>query len=272
MYCPNCGVRNDDGNSFCAKCGSKLSQQNEIFCWKCGAKSSPSNIHCPSCGAVLNSPSSQPSVVSSPITRPVSTAATTVPAGRMSKGLFAGTWAVALGIDLIASTVNSILTMALRQSLDANGVPYTFAVGFSPILTVLYWITGIAMPIVMFVFWYKAWQAIQDGHARMTAGKAVWGFLIPFYNIYHGFQVTFGFVTDFNAYVDRHRLNTSKLTSGTFIALYVCGALAFIGMMIHPLLGWLLCYVPYVLYIVMVSRISDRVNAIHPASAGTLVQ
>jgi hypothetical protein len=53
---------------------------------------------------------------------------------------------------------------------------------------------------------YRMWNVINDGKARMTPGEAIGYLFVPFYNLYWMFQVWGGFVTDYNAYLDRYRL------------------------------------------------------------------
>ena len=44
-------------------------------------------------------------------------------------------------------------------------------------------ISGIYGGVVNVVLWYKAWAALQDGHARTTPGKAVGLLFIPFFTV-----------------------------------------------------------------------------------------
>lgn len=59
-------------------------------------------------------------------------------------------------------------------------------------------VSGIAMYIML----YRAWTAIQDGNARMSAGGVAL-MLIPFYNFYWLFQVFPGWAEDYNALAAR---------------------------------------------------------------------
>jgi serine/threonine protein kinase len=70
--------------------------------------------------------------------------------------------------------------------------------------------------VVMMVLVYLLWKAIQDGHARTSAGQAVGFLFIPVFNIYWLFQVFWGFSRDFNRFVDRHALTIPKLPEGLF--------------------------------------------------------
>lgn len=96
----------------------------------------------------------------------------------------------------------------------------------------------------MYVFLYKMWAAIQDGQARTTPGKAIGFLFIPLFNYYWIFQVLPGYATDFNKFVDRHRVNAPKLSQGLILAaMFIPG--------VNVILWWIL-----------LGRICDGVNAL----------
>lgn len=64
-----------------------------------------------------------------------------------------------------------------------------------------------AYSILYLIQIYRMWDVINDGHSRATPGKALGFLFIPFFNIYWGFNVWGGFPTDYNAFVNRYRLN-----------------------------------------------------------------
>ena len=72
--------------------------------------------------------------------------------------------------------------------------------------------------IVALGMWYKAWQAIQDGHARTTPGMAIVFLFIPIFNFYWCFQAFWGFAKDYNSYISRHGISIPELPSGLFLA------------------------------------------------------
>lgn len=72
--------------------------------------------------------------------------------------------------------------------------------------------------LVLALLVYRAWESIQDGHARMTPSSSVMRLLIPVYNVYWIFQVWWGFAKDYNEYLDRHDLSVSKISEGIFLA------------------------------------------------------
>jgi hypothetical protein len=116
---------------------------------------------------------------------------------------------------------------------------WAFAVGLSghvpasgDILLVLFSLLVLASFLYQSIVWlvliYKAWAAIQDGHARTSPGKAVGFLFIPFFNVYWMFQAYWGLAKDYNAYVDRHATPAPKLSEGLFLSLpiLILGAIA----------------------------------------------
>ena len=82
------------------------------------------------------------------------------------------------------------------------------------------WVPLVIAVIANYVFIYKMWKAIQDGHARTSPGKAVGLLFVPLFNIYWIFQVLPGYATDFNAFVQRHQIQGAKpLSQGLIIAM-----------------------------------------------------
>ena len=72
--------------------------------------------------------------------------------------------------------------------------------------------------VIALIMWYKAWKAIQDGQARTTPGKAIGFLFIPFFDLYWMFQAFWGFAKDYNSYISRHEISTSKLPEALFLA------------------------------------------------------
>jgi hypothetical protein len=96
----------------------------------------------------------------------------------------------------------------------------------------------------MYVFLYKMWAAIQDGQARTTPGKAIGLLFIPLFNYYWIFQVLPGYATDYNKFVERHRINAPRLSQGLILAaMFVPG--------INLILWW-----------IVIGRICEGVNAL----------
>lgn len=167
---------------------------------------------------------------------------------RMSKGFFVGSIAGGLGVGILLSFVGILL--ASSSHMDE-------AAPFAIVLAVLAMLYGV---IVMLMMWYKAWAAIQDGHARTTPGKAVGFLFIPLFNLYWIFQAILGFAKDYNSYVDRHSLGVAKLPEGLFLAYCV---LVLAG--IIPILGMLTSVAALGVMIVLAAKVCDAVNALPAA-------
>jgi hypothetical protein len=120
-------------------------------------------------------------------------------------------------------------------------------------------LTLLILPLVVI---YKMWASISDGnHARMSAGKAIGFLFIPFFNLYWLFQVWGGFPTDYNNYIERHRLNISPLGSGIYTAYPVLIVLSVI-----PFLNILTSLAAVFVFLVIMSKTSDAVNRLADAS------
>ena len=158
--------------------------------------------------------------------------------GRMSKWFFV--WSIAGGFGL-----GSILVIVAALFFRAD----------KPAIAVI-WVLWALVPIVYgAVVWlrliYIMWQAIQDGHARVTPGTAVGFLFIPFFNLYWIFRAVACFPKDYNNFLDRHELNAQKLEPHMFVAFsaFFCAANS-AGL---PLL---------IVGCILASRICDAINAI----------
>jgi hypothetical protein len=99
-----------------------------------------------------------------------------------------------------------------------------------------------------YVWLYKMWAAIQDGHARTTPGKAVLLMFVPFFNLYWIFQVLPGYATDYNAFIERHRIQAPKLSQGIILATMLLPLAFPLSLLFMP---WLL-----------IARVCEAVNAL----------
>ncbi len=111
---------------------------------------------------------------------------------------------------------------------------------------------------VIFLY-YKAWGAIQDGYARTTPGKVLGFSFIPVFNIYWVFVVMAGFASDYNAYLERHKIETEKtLGSAIYWIAAFCWIFAF-PTMGRPL-GGILLFVLLVTQVIGTIKLIDAVN------------
>ncbi|MBL7077843.1 MAG: hypothetical protein ISS31_10265 [Kiritimatiellae bacterium] len=121
-------------------------------------------------------------------------------------------------------------------------------------------VVSILARVILFViilrFWYQAWSAIQDGHARTTPGKAAGFLCIPLFNFYWVFQVTWGFAQDFNSYTSRHGLRVNPLDEKLFLAIPILSLVS-----LAPVVGLAAYLAEIVLYLIAIVKICDGVNA-----------
>ncbi len=163
---------------------------------------------------------------------------------RLSKKFYLGSVIIGLGIGLVLVIIGSIMS---------GGGSFTRG---GPLMGVA-WIPLLYAGIVTLMLYYKAWEAIQDGNARTSPGKAVGFLFIPFFNIYWAFQAIWGFSKDYNSYIERHSIETQKLPEALFLMFVIFSLLTWI-----PVVGIILMVVNYVINLMLVSKICDGVNAI----------
>lgn len=177
MYCPRCGIANDDSSRVCASCGSTLVQ---------------------------------PERPKRPEVKPVSV------------GFYFGSVAS-------AGSVAVALVMLSAWQLRENPMQIGY---FFPLLFGEFALSYAA--VVWLVLWHKAWQAVQDGMARTSAGRAIGFMFIPVFNLYWVFNAVWGLARDYNAFIKRHKLAVDPLPEWLFMA-YCLSAVA----------GVVLAFVPY---------------------------
>ncbi|MBN1273290.1 MAG: hypothetical protein JXB26_13565 [Candidatus Aminicenantes bacterium] len=124
------------------------------------------------------------------------------------------------------------------------------------IIVIPFVIAGI---IVGLSLYYKMWKSLQDGHTRITPGKALGFIFIPVFNIYWIFRIIWGFAREYNAFLDRHSLSVPKLPTGFFLIYTILIVVSFIPYVVPFLAFPLACLALAVIYL-----ICDAVNAIPP--------
>ena len=116
--------------------------------------------------------------------------------------------------------------------------------------------------ITIYVLIYRMWQAIQDGHARTSPGRGVGYMFIPFYNFYWAFQAIWGWAKDFNAYIERHKVETEKVPEELFVMFPAVLLVTLVGSYVHGLIH-LLGSVAYCgILVLMVFRTCDAINSL----------
>lgn len=135
---------------------------------------------------------------------------------------------------------------------------------------------GIFLVAVMGVFWYRAWQTLQDGHARITPSRAVSYMFIPLFNLYWVFQVTLGFCTDHNSYLRRHNLQLSRVPRWPWLISIVLGVVPYAAAFLLPIFmfraGIVLFYVAVAIQaaiqVVAVSQTALAIDMLRKHAAG----
>ena len=132
---------------------------------------------------------------------------------KLSKGLYVGTYSTWIASLIVAT----ILTAILEQNKGSQSVLFACFAVVNIILGAASFVLTLAAIVLWLMLFYKSWQAIQDGHARTTPGKAIGFLFIPFFLAYWMFQCIWGFAKDYNAYIERHGIETKRLPSGFFL-------------------------------------------------------
>ena len=196
---------------------------------------------------------------------------------RLSKAFFLGSY-IGAGIALFIYT--EIAFMDFFKYTDFGGLlpGFTYMDGVEIPLwhytlsgDLSSWI-GIFFIVVLCIFVYKAWESIQDGHARTSAGKALGFLFIPFFNLYWIFQAVWGFAVDFNKYISRNNVNTApRLPQRLFLALCILTLLGFIlgwvgdipRFNLYVNYGtWVVVMAYYVIGAILINKVCNAVNAL----------
>ena len=160
--------------------------------------------------------------------------------------------------DMIKSISTSFYASAIRPTVIALciSVALLFAVPVVGIIMLPLTVAWVAC--LIWSSWYKAWDAIQSEGARTTPSTAMLLLLVPFFNFYRVFQVTWGFCRDFNKIRQRLGLTSPRAPS---VGSAIASALLVLGVIpdaiaLH-LVGWV--------FLLACSR--DAVRAVNAASA-----
>lgn len=119
----------------------------------------------------------------------------------------------------------------------------------------LYWL------VVTLVLLYKAWDAIQDGFARTTPGRAVGFLFIPLFNAYWLFEAVWGFARDYNRLLERHGLESDPLPERLFLAYCVLTVVALVPGL-SRLTGFWGGSAALIIEALLVVNVCDAVNAL----------
>ena len=153
---------------------------------------------------------------------------------------------------IAGSVIILFLSAMILNIRDADALP---ALLFLTFIVVVY------LAVVSMMLFFRAWQAIQDGHARTTPGKAIGFAFIPFFNFYWAFQMIWGYSKDFNAYIQRHEIKVNPLNEKLFLTATM---MAVAGVIINriPLFGLLYSVGSMVVSLLMCYAVIQGVNAL----------
>ena len=117
----------------------------------------------------------------------------------------------------------------------AGGAMFGIAASNSRLTELLFvaWVPMLLGSILALVYFYKAWAALQDGHARTTPGKAIGFMFIPIFSIYWMFVVIGAWGTEYNKFAQRNGVQGFRASEGLFMAHCV---LSFFGLAIFTII------------------------------------
>ena len=170
--------------------------------------------------------------------------------GPVSKAFYLGSILTCCAVTIMAGLI-ILASYASNSFRDDDAI-----IGFAVVLI----IPTVYLAVVIAMFLYKMWSAIQDGHARATPGQAVGFMFIPLFNLYWVFQAYYGWTRDFNTYAGSRAIPAPRMPEG--LALTMC--ILMLCSMI-PILGIVISIVNLVLLSVFVSKACDGLNAISAA-------
>lgn len=109
--------------------------------------------------------------------------------------------------------------------------------------------------------WYRAWESIQDEHARTTPAKAIGFACIPLFNLYWAFQFIGGFARDFNRYRQRQARASPRLSEGLF---YVAATLwsSSVVFVFIPFVNLIYAAIAFVVALIVIAEVVHGVNAV----------
>ena len=126
--------------------------------------------------------------------------------------------------------------------------------------------TGLGAVLIIpgIVFWamflYAAWNQIQDGHQRTSAGLAVGLMFIPLWWFYWQFVAFHGLAKSINEY--QVRWNTSNTPVNEGLALTSC---ILVCTVVIPILGWIAAIVGFIMMLMVMNQIRHASTAIAQA-------
>lgn len=172
----------------------------------------------------------------------------------ISKGFYMGSVLTAIILDWLLLLV--IVLASQNETIEPLSLlKFILIVQIFTVCVLIY------IVIITAILWYKAWQVIQDGHARTTPGRAVGFAFIPLYNLYWAFQFIHGFAKDYNAYLRRYNMPIAQLSEGYFLAATI---LTIPGIIVRriPYVGIVYALIVGIVAIVLLNSVCNAVNSL----------
>ena len=167
-----------------------------MFCRKCGKEIPVDAVICIGCGRAV-----QP--VSSTLPQPDRSVKRTNP------GLLLST--------IIGGTILAIIGFILIATADPYSYDTDVYIILGSVLILIGYAGVIFGAVIFWIYVYRMWKMIQDGHARTTPGKAVGFSFIPFFNFYWVFQALWGWSKDYNSFIQRNAISAPRMPEGLFL-------------------------------------------------------
>ncbi len=168
----------------------------------------------------------------------------------MNKKIWLGAYLASFVIFLASALiVGFIFLLQIDYVVRLDEKPLTIVI----VIGVLAYLQFVLVSIIYnFALLYKMWSSIQDGVNPITVGKAIGFLFIPVFSVYWIFRAWGSFPTEYNNFVDRHKLAAPRVTSSIFIFFPI-------GVLIASLLVLPLLVVP-VVFAVLIARTCDAVQ------------
>jgi len=172
----------------------------------------------------------------------------------ISKGFYMGSVVTAAVLSWLFALI-TIVAVQGEANDSSSLLIFILLVQFLSFCVLIYTV------IIGAFLWHKAWQVIQDGHARTTPGRAVGFAFIPIFNLYWAFQLIYGFAKDYNAYRRRYNIPVAALSEGYFLAATI---LMIPGIIISriPYVGIVYALIAGIVGIILLNSVCNAVNSL----------
>jgi hypothetical protein len=94
----------------------------------------------------------------------------------------------------------------------------------------------VAIFVLQLIFYFKIYKAINDGVTKPTPGLAIGLLFIPFFGFIWAIIIVCKYPGQYNAFIQRHRINTAPLGLGLFVCAIVLGFIPIVGLVLWCIL------------------------------------